>query len=274
MAQLVTDIENEMIAEMANHPELSSLNSTSNTSIWRLWMFITASIIVLFEQVMDLFKTDIQNIINNNQYGTDGWWYNQMLAFQYGDLLVFQNNIFKYAVIDPAKQIVSFCSITSLNGAVQIKLAGTSGGQPVVLTSDQLNGVISYCTQIQPSGIRFAVLSLSADLLNFKGNIYYDASADLALIQPAVEAAITNFLGANNVNNFNGTLFVNKLIDAIQAVPGVVGNQVDVVSIAAKNGGSDYTTFTSSYPPESGYFMIDPAYPLSSTLTYIPYLTS
>jgi len=272
MAQTITEVEAQMNTEQASQAALAPLNSPSSTAIYQLWKFITATIIVYFETVMDLFTANIQTIINNNQYGTDFWWQSKMLAFQYGDLLVFLNNIFQYAVIDPTKQIIAFCSITSVNGVVQIKVASSTGGVPTALTSGQLSGAISYCSQIQPSGVRFAVLSIAADLVQFYGNIYYDASADITVVQPAVEAAINAFLDTNNTTNFNGILYVNSLIAAIEPVPGLNGNKVDVVTLSAKNGGSGYTAFTSSYQPESGYFMIDPAYPLSATLTYIPYI--
>lgn len=268
----LVDIENEILTEKATHPELTPLDSDSNAAIWRLWMFIQASITDFFDDVMALFKSDMQTLIDNNQYGTDPWWQGKMLAFQFGDLLVFQNNIYQYAIVDPTKQIVGFCAITSINGVVQIKVALNVNGQPAVLSDDQKNGVIAYCRQIQPSGARFAVSSLPADLIKFIGNIYYDASGDLSVIQPAVESAIITFLNAKNTTNFDGTLYVNKLIDAIQGVPGVVGNQVDVLSIAAKNSGGVYAEFTSSNRPESGFFAIDPAFPLSSTLTYMPFV--
>jgi hypothetical protein len=277
MAQTADEIQSEMMTEMVNYPALTPLNDTSGTNgsnipIWKSWMFVTATIISFFEQVMDLFKVDIQNIINNNQYGSDEWWYNQMLAFQFGDLLVFINNIFQYPLIDASRQVIKFCSINSSpDGVVQIKVAQQDGNnQPAVLTPDQLNGVYSYCKAIRPAGIRFTVLSAPADLLQLNGNIYYDAAGDKAVIQIAVEKAINDFLGTNNVNNFDGTLYVNKLIDAIQVVPGLVGNQVDITTIAARSTVSDYTTFTSSYPPLSGYIMIDPELALANTLTYYP----
>jgi len=126
---------------------------------------------------------------------------------------------------------------------------------------------------VQPTGIRFALLSTAPDLLKFYGNIYYDPSADITVIQPAVEAAIKAFINSKNNYNFDGTLYLNKLVDAIQAVPGLTGNQVDITSIASQNSGGEYAEFTSSCQPESGYFIIDPAFPLSNTLTYLPYVS-
>jgi hypothetical protein len=284
MAQTEAEIQAQMQAELADQPALASLNSTSNTAIYSLWMFIVATILVFFEQLMDSFQADVQNIINNNQYGTNGWWYQQIMAFQYGNTLVFQNNVFQYPGADTAAQVVGFCSITSVNGIVQIKAAANIGGAPTPLTTQQVTGLTAYCSEIQPAGIRWAVLSQAADLLKLYGTVWFDATQDIDVIQPAVYAAIVAFLASlNNVQttngapvtqNFDGTLFINKMIDAIQAVPGLIGNQFDLISIAAAPVGQGYTAFTSSYTPESGYFTIDPAYPLATTLTFSPYTAS
>jgi hypothetical protein len=281
MAQTATEIKDGMIAEKANHPELTPLDSDSNTSVWGLWMFVMATILVFFEQLTDTFQGNVQTIIDNNQYGTDPWWYKQIMAFQFGDSLVYQDNVFQYPAVDPTKQIIGFCAITSTNGVVQIKVAANSGGSPAPLTTDQYNGVVAYAAQIQPSGIKWAALSQVSDTLKLYGVVYYDATQDLAIIQPAVYAAINGFLnglntvqtvdGAPITQNFNGTLYVNKLVNAIQAVTGLVGNQFDLTSIAAAASGEGYTSFSSSYQPESGYLSIDAAYPLSTTLTFVPF---
>jgi hypothetical protein len=273
MAQTTDEVLAEMATEQAAQPALAGLTSTSNTAIYTLWKFITASIIVFFETLMDAFKVDIQTIINSNQYGTDSWWYNKMISYQYGDTLVFLNNIFKYALNDTTKQIIGFCSITSLNGIVQVKVAVNNAGIPAQLSTDQYNGVLAYCKQIQPTGIRFALLSTSPDLLKLYGNIYYDPSGDITVIKPAVEAAILAFINNKNNYNFDGTLYLNRLVDAIQAVANLTGNQVDILSIASQNSGGEYVGFTSSAQPESGYFIIDPAFPLNTTLTYIPFVS-
>lgn len=284
MAQSATDIQNEMIAEKANHAELTPLDSDSNTSVWGLWMFVTATVLVFFEQMWDAFQAVILAIVNNNQYGTDDWWYRQIMAFQFGDSLVYQNNVFQYAAVDPTKQIIGFCSISSLNGVVQIKVAVNNSGVPGQLSTDQYNGVVAYAGQIQPSGIKWAVLSQPTDLLKVYGNIYYDATQDLSVIQPAVYAAVNTCLnglntvqtvnGAAITQNFNGTLYANKFSDAVRSVAGLVGNQFDLLTIAAAPNGQGYTEFTSSYQPESGYLSIDPAFPLSATLTFIPFTQS
>ncbi|MBB6131320.1 baseplate J/gp47 family protein [Mucilaginibacter lappiensis] len=269
MARTIQEIEDEINAAKVASTALDGLTSVSNTAVWRLWIFITAGLFSNLERLWDLFQAVIQAIIDNNQYGNDPWWQKKVLAFQYGDLLAFINNIYQYPVIDTTKQIVQFCSITSNGGKVQIKAAGSVAGQPAVLTADQVAGLLSYCQTIRPSGVKFTVQSLVADTLKMYLNIYYDASGDINVIKAAVKTAIQNYLSNLNTVTFDGTLYVNKLIDAIQVVPGVIGNQVDVLSIAAKNGPDAYTTFTSSYQPKAGYFMIDPDFNLDTTITYL-----
>jgi len=279
MAQTVTDVQEEILTEKATHAELDALNSDSNTAVWRLWIFIFATISVYFQELWDKFQALIQNINDNKQYGTDPWWYNKILAFQLGDTLQFIDNVYKYAVIDPSKQVIKYVAINSLNGIVQIKIAINVDDAPAQASNDQINAVAAYVSQIKPSGVRWSVLSLPADLLKIYGTVYYDASADITVIKPAVEAAIQGFLnGLNTIQttdgtpvtqNFNGALYVNKLIDAIQAVHGLIGNQFDLTSIAAKNSGGAYAAFASSDVPESGYYLIDPAFLLADTLNYV-----
>lgn len=269
MARTKQEIKDQIIQQKNNAPELTGLNSVSNTAIWNLWVDLTVTVIFLFERLLDLFKADIQSIINSNQYGTDQWWYNQVKGYQHGDLLVFLNNVFQYAVINPSKQIIKFCSITSQGGKVQVKVATSASGQPAVLDANQINGLIDYLEEIRPSGVQFVVQSLQADILKIYLNVYYNASADITIVKPAVEAAIMAYLENLNTTQFDGTLYVNRLIDAIQAVTGVVNDQVEVLSISAKNGADPYQAFTSRYQPKSGYFNIDPDYPLEVTINYL-----
>ncbi|MEB0302400.1 hypothetical protein [Mucilaginibacter sp. 5C4] len=276
MARSAEEIQDQILTEKAARPELNGLNSVSNSAIYLLWIILTSNIIAFFERIMDLFEVRIQAIQDSKQYGTDEWWFDIVMAYQHGDLLAFINNIYQYPVIDASKQIVKFCSITSLNGRVQIKAAGSAGGQPVVLDNDQINGLTAYLKQKRPSGSKWLVQSLQADTLKIFGNVYYNASGDINVIKPAVKAAIQTFLSELNTasstatnRNFDGTLYVNKLIDAIQAVPGVIENQFDLLQISAKNGADAYQIFTSSYQPKSGYFKIDPDFDLDTTLTYI-----
>ena len=266
MARTPEDIKAQMIAQKELQVELTTLNSVSNSAVWRLWMFITVMTIYYFEVALDAFKASVQLIIDENQYGTLSWWYNQVKGYQHGDLLSFINNVYKYPAIDTGKQIVKYCSVTDNGGKVQIKVAKQEGNEPVVLTADEINGVVDYVNEIRPAGTQITVQSLAADLVRINLNVYYNANGDINLIRPAVELAITNYLA--NIQ-FDGVFYINRLIDAIQAVPAVINDQVEVLSAAAQGSGDPYKAFTSRYSAKSGYFKIDPSYPLSTQINYI-----
>lgn len=268
MARTPDEIRAQMLAQKDIEAELSALDSVSNTAIWRLWIFITVMIIYYFEVAIDSLKAVIQSIIDDNQYGTKSWWYKQAKGYQHGDLLVFIDNIFKYPAVDENKQIIKYCSVTDNGGKVQIKVAKQVGNVPVVLTSDEIDGVVDYVNDIRPAGTDVTVQSLAADLLRVRLNVYYNASGDINLIRPAVELAITNYL-ANTGVNLDGVFYINRFIDAIQAVPGVVNDQVEVLEAAAQGSGDPYVIFTSKYAAKSGYFKIDPDYPLITQINYI-----
>ncbi|WP_442589205.1 baseplate J/gp47 family protein [Pedobacter sp. AW31-3R] len=266
MARTPEEIRAQMLAQKELQTELSALNSLSNTAIWRLWIFITVMTIYYFEVALDAYKASVQLIIDNNQYGTLTWWYNQIKGYQHGDLLSFINNVYKYPAADTSKQIIKYCSVTDNGGKVQIKVAKQSGNEPVVLTADEINGVVDYVSDIRPAGTQITVQSLAADLVRIKLNVYYNANGDINLIKPAVEAAVTNYLA--NIQ-FDGVLYLNRLIDAIQSVPAVVNDQVEILEAAAQGSGDPYQTFSSRYAAKSGYFKVDPDYPLSTQINYL-----
>lgn len=266
MARDTQTIYNEAVAEKQAQTELSELNSPSVTAIWSNWLILFARLIHLFEIKVDGFKAEIQNIIDNNQYGTLQWWALRAKDYQYGDLLQFINNHYIYPVVDPTKQIVGFVSITDERGIVKVKAAKKINDLPQQLSTSEAAGLLSYCQQIRPAGTRIAVESLPADVLKTHLNIYYNAQIDLATLKANVESAFVGYL--NNLE-FDATFYVNKMIDAIQLVPGVIKDQVEVLDISAKQGTDPYAQFTSKYQAKSGYFKVDPDFPLSATFNYI-----
>ena len=60
MARTLSEIQNAIIADFQAQPELAGANSNSNRAIWRLFTYVQASSILLLEQLMDIFKSDIE----------------------------------------------------------------------------------------------------------------------------------------------------------------------------------------------------------------------
>src|SRR6185312_15248244 len=89
---------------------LTDITSTSRVARWRIWIWCVAACAYAVEVLFDVFRADVENIIANSRYGTLPWWVATCKMFQYGDTLVFINNAWNYAVIDPTKQIIAMAS--------------------------------------------------------------------------------------------------------------------------------------------------------------------
>jgi hypothetical protein len=270
MAQDTEEIYQEMLAEKQAKPELSGLDSPSGTAEWQIWLRLFAQLFHWLQEKWDAFKKELQAVVDANQFGTFEWWTTKVRSFQYGDMLLFINNKWQYPVIDPAKQIVKYVSVSDERGIVGVKAAKQEDNRPVPLSSQEAAALLSFIRDIRPPGTRLIVESLAADKLRSVITVYYNAQMGLNAISEAVESAYINYINSfNEVNNFDGVYYVNKMIDAIQAIPGVVEDQVVITEIAVKQGADPYTQIVSKYQAKSGYFEIDPDYPLSDTITYI-----
>lgn len=114
MARTVNEIQNAILADMSNRTELGVLNSTSQTSIYRLWSYITAIAIYLLEVLFDAHKKDMFYQISQNKVHSGKWYQNISLLFQYDEnlqqeLIVTYDFIPRYRNIDETKRIISSC---------------------------------------------------------------------------------------------------------------------------------------------------------------------
>lgn len=266
MADTIADIEQMIDEKVEAAPDLVTLNSPSNVANYKIWRSCIAFIYNLFQRQQDDYEETIQTIVETKQFGTDPWWQEKMLAYQHGDLLQFINNVFQYSVIDDSKKVINLCAVSGSGGLALLKCATLVDNVPQPLTNDQVLGAQSYANEIRSCGITPIVQSYPGDLLKLFLKIYYNPQGDLPTIQGLVQTAINGYL--DNLD-FNGIFYINKLIDAIQAVPGIINDQVFVVQIAAKPSTGAYGNIISSYRPLAGYFVIDPDYPLANTLEYI-----
>lgn len=266
MARETEEIYQELLDEKQNRPELDVLDSPSNTAMWQYWLRLFAQLFRWFEEKQDEFRAELQQVIYDNQFGTFEWWTARIKAFQYGDLLQFINNKYQYATVDPAKQIVHFVSVTDERGLVKVKAAKINNDRPVALDPDEAAALLSYVRSIRPPGTRLAVESLPADKLKTRLRIHYNAQIGLAAVRQGVEDAYINYV--NNII-FDGLYYVNRMIDSLQAVPGVINEQVEVLELAVKQGTDPYIQFTSKYQAKSGYFEVDPDWPLNTTIEYV-----
>jgi hypothetical protein len=291
MARTVTEIYNEMLAAKAADSNLSGLTSTSLVSVWRLILYIYAVSIKIHEDIMDLFQEDVEARSKEIAAGTANWYAAESKKFQYGDSLVWgsydltdSDGITRstyrldYATIDETKQIVEYSAASSSGGLLTIKAAKVVSGVPQKLSGPETTAFTAYWTEKRFAGTAIAIVSQDPDLAKLAYTITYNPlvmsstgeSLATAGVYP-VRVAIDDFLAAFSNDEFGGVVKVMKLTSAIENVVGVLNAFPTVVE--CKPSAGSYTNVLAAtyqtYTPQAGYMKVDPAFPLSSQLTYV-----
>ena len=162
----------------------------------------------------------------------------------------------------PAARLVTRAAVTEQNdGLVLIKVAkDTGGGVLGPLTGPELTGMAGYIDQIKFAGTRTSLISLAADLLLIDVEVFFNPLRLQADVQADIEARIAAYL---TLGGFNGAVQVSQILDEIFAAEGVEDYTLNSIR---HNDGAGYVVVTNKAVPLSGYFVIDPANPLSTTL--------
>ena len=296
MARTISTIYNQMITEKETFSNLNNLSPTaqinpaqsllqdltsmSKVAIWRLLFYVVAVSIWIFEN-------QIENIVNQAIPSTLPWWNKNIKAFQFGDSLVWNGQAYVYSKIDTNKQIVSQCAIIVSNGIFYIKVAtGTTTLSP--LENEQIAALEAYIDKVMPAGTSYLIISDVADILQLAYTVYIDTlkiyynstnpsdPLNGSLLTDStvfpVNDSINNYIQFLDVNDFNGKFFVAKLTDSIKSTDGVIN--VVANTVKATYGIISYSdilaTTSQSYITHAGYLKIDPSYPLTTAITYLP----
>lgn len=285
MARELKDIYNQIIQEKETFtglknlaPEgdnydslLSDVNSNSKVAVWRLICWIVAYAIWLFEKMQDVFKGEVQQLIEVSRFGTLPWYQEKALEFQYGDDLTYKDYRYQYDPIDETKRIIKRSAATVSAGQISLKVAKLDSGSPVKLSTDEMTAFQAYILQIKPPGEKLVMISLDPDLMKLYMEVIYDPQvlkSDGSLISDPgvkpVEDAINNYL-ATIV--WDGKFNIRKWVDAVQAAEGVIDPRPGD-AYGKANGAVEFILIEDDYYSTAGHMIIDPANPLSITITY------
>jgi len=239
MARTIQQIQDQIIETKNSYSDLDGLNSPSQTAIWRLWTFIVAVSISFLEQIIDLFKVDIETKLTNRVAGTRNWISDNVRLFQYSltdpQAIIISAGTYEigYPVYNASYQIITQVALEVLtNNLVQIKVAKKSPPEPL----DALEKIAldSYITEIMPAGIQTLLISENSDKIYMTGTVYYNGMYS-AIIQTNVESTINDYL--ENFP-FGGRFVLTELIETLLQIDGV--NDVKFTRVTARR---DYTTF-------------------------------
>lgn len=251
---------------------LTDLTTASRVAIWRLWAFIIAVAIWTHENIWDKFKEEIEVLVASIIPGTTIWYRDQALKFQYQYdasvppsfnyyQLQYINGKYQYSTIDATKRIITQVAVIEVNGLLIFKLSKASGP----LNSDELLAFFEYMRKVRFAGTNFQIISANPDLLKIAYDVYYDPLVPLPTVKTGVETAINDFISSLP---FDGKLNLTKLTSKIEEAYGVV--DPILTTAEAKYGSIPYTAIIKNYTANAGIMIIDPAFPLSSQINYIP----
>jgi len=254
--------------EVNNDANLDGLTSTSKTSEFNLWMWLFAAMTVIADDLWETRQAEIAAKVDSGIAGTDRWFQKELMKFQYGDALSWDEVTGKYyyAVIDAVKQIIKRCAVVSSGGITTVKVAKLSGTTPVALTSGELSAFNTYLRQIQWSGANILdAISLASDKLNAPMTVYYNGQIPLADIKAIVEPAFSAYLASLP---FNGEYSINKHGDYIENSSSNI-YEVTMGTVQSKPDGGAYANVTRVFIPVSGAIEKDPAIAFTTMITYV-----
>jgi len=254
MARTKAVIKAQIIATISGIPIISQLvTNPSQVQYNNNFIDIIARAINFLEQLMDVFKSDMDTTVKKAAVGSAVWLQAKCLEFQYDATVpqvvaVDSNFAINYPVVDPAKRIITRCSVKRTGQRVVLVNVAKSD-PPVQLSGPELSSFSGYLDDINPAGVNYVASSRASDKLYFKANVFYNGQYS-AVISDNVIAAINKYL-ANLA--FNGDFKLSSIVDAIQSVTGVTDVLLEDVAIRA-----DATAF------------IDKTYLVQNQTTLIP----
>lgn len=232
MARTPKIIQNKLLEEKANKPELASLTSTNNTSIWRLMIYLMSYAIYAFEVILDKHYSDVTQKLTEEKAHTARWYRTKALAFQFGvgfDLVLdsdeFNNTGYTTEQIEASK-IVKYSAVVEAenDSRLIVKIAGETDGELNRLNEQQVASFKTYMQEIKDAGVKLTVINYEADKLFLDLQINYDPLVLSANGQHLINA---NFPVIDAIKAymkelpFNGELVLAHLVDKLQQVEGV-----------------------------------------------------
>ncbi len=283
MARSVSTIQAAIIANIKANPTLSALDSPSMVAIWNLFTYIVAVAQAVLEQIADVWISNTEAQLSISRPANPAWLRNQILLFQYSPTVpqaIQVNSDFSvgYPVVNPALRAIQYCSVVQgNNNIVSIKVAtGTTPG-PVDgapgTSGPIMTALAAYLDVDGVAGVQETLINLNPDLIYINANVYYNGQY-ASVIQSTVIAAITAYLlTLSTPTNFDGTIKVSAIEQAILSVTGVtdvVINSVKTRIATSTSVPGSYVTVGREYQTYAGYIIPETTsgYTLADSLTF------
>ena len=260
------NIQNSQLEAIQNHPDLTELNSTSKVSIYRLIINVVASAIYALYRFFDLFKVEVNEVLDKRRPHTLRWYVEQAKLYRYGHNLqedgTYDNDGFTTDEIAES-QIIAQASCEEVQIAetyyLEVKVAKDDGdGLYEPLSSTEKDAFTHYLNEVKDAGTRIIVVNRVHDDLRLTADVYYNPlvlsdqgirldNTNNSPIQDAVRNYIKNL-------PFNSRLELTKLIDALQQVEGV--QLVNIKLAEARYAQTVWQPIDEVYKSDAGHMRI------------------
>lgn len=286
MARTYEQIKTEIQVAIRTYPTLNVFKfpeeGGSKFGFFNVIIATVAQSWLMLEILIDNAEAVLQDLADKTAPGNPKWIQNRMIEFQFGDVITFVDDVPAYNPVDVTHRIVTQCSVKTLaSGTVAIKVAKGTAPALTPLSAPELSALKDYyfgtaTTQgIGFAGVRAQFINLDADRMRIEANVYFYGQYVEATVKTAVIAAINSFLETFSTVAFDGTVFMEYLRDAIQAVPGV--SRLQLISIKARANVITLPFATvidiqGSYTTVAGYIISEDTAgnALTNTITMIP----
>ena len=243
MARTLEQIKEEIKVDIRTYSSLDNFlfpeEGGSQVSIFNIIIYVVSAAMYTLEVMIDVLRDDIQAIADSAPSGNAKWLQRQILNFQSGDVVTITDFVPGYDSIDESARIISQCSIKQLtSGVVAIKVAKGTAPSLSPLSAGELSALKDYyfgtstTEGIGFAGVRATFINLDSDRMRVEAEVFYFGQYVVATVKTNVIAAIDDFFATFSDDAFDGTVFMSKLRDAIEAVDGV--SRVELIDIKAR----------------------------------------
>lgn len=232
MARTLNQIYNEAKAEVSKRLELTEIQNSSKMSVLDAFTWVASVGVYSVETLFDVFKADVAMDLRNRVNGTAGYYANALLKYQSGDTLEMSSDgtQFSYPTVDESKRIITKVSYSESkeegfhDKRLILKVATGQAGNYSRIDEKELTAIRAYLHQISFAGTRASVVSRNGDVLIPRVTAYYDGSVEAGEVYKEIENSLNTFIESIE---FDGVVYVQKIIDAIQRAKYVTDVFVD-----------------------------------------------
>jgi catechol 2,3-dioxygenase-like lactoylglutathione lyase family enzyme len=228
------------------------------------------------EKLFDIHKAEITTIIDELKPHSLRWYVSKAKAFLLGLPLVKDTDYYDTSALTDeqvkAAQVVKYVSASESDGVVYLKVAGDQGGDPAPLAPDAYNAFKEYIAEVKDAGVVIEIVNDPAKHFRLQMTVYYnpmvlnEAGVSLDDGTTPVVDTIKKFIKSLS---FDGEYQNAKLVDALQAVDGVVIPELHLAE--SSEDGYEWTQINAKEKPLSGYYKVYSEGDLN--ITYVAYMS-